>query len=136
METSTTFVELENTIEEKQGIGEYARVYNNTLSGNALADTAAGSAAIGIGTFRLADTRETVDDDGLVIDGVHYKDYLVRRLADGNCWMVQNLDLNLKAFAGTEKLTSENTNLNTKSVWDPSAKLKTDPSAVAATEYP
>lgn len=55
------------------------------------------------GTFLLTDNR----------DG---NDYLVRRLADGNCWMVQNLDLDL-AHAGT--LTSENTDLNSKASWDP-----------------
>ena len=40
------------------------------------------NAALGVGTFALTDTRDN-------------KDYLVRRLADGNCWMVQNLDLEL-----------------------------------------
>ena len=92
-----------------------------------LESTAADSAAIGKGTFLLADIRETVESGGYAVteNGVtkNYKTYLVRRLADGNCWMVQNLDLNLKSFAGTNKLTSENTDLNSKTSWDPSASL-------------
>ena len=63
---------------------------------------------LGVGTFKLTDIRDS-------------HPYLVRRLADGNCWMVENLDLALADFAGTENLTSENTDLNSKSVWDPAA---------------
>ena len=84
------------------------------MSGDPLANTAAESAAIGVGTFLLKDTRDE-------------KTYLTRRLADGNCWMVQNLDLDLKSFAGKTEgilLTSDNTNLNTKSSWDPGAKMR------------
>ncbi len=78
----------------------------------ALATTAAGSAAPGVGTFTLTDNRDS-------------KTYLVRRLADGNCWMVQNLDLNLADFAGTYNLTSENTNLTSRTAWDPAEALAT-----------
>lgn len=64
-------------------------------------------AALGRGTFSLEDER----------DG---KTYLVRRLADGNCWMVQNLDLNLEAVAnGDITLDNTNTGLNTKTSWAP-----------------
>lgn len=65
------------------------------------------NAIIGVGTFELEDER----------DGKHY---LVRRLADGNCWMVQNLALDLDAVAdGTITLNNTNTDLNTKSSWSP-----------------
>ena len=47
------------------------------------------------GSYKLADSR----------DG---KAYLIRRLADGNCWMVQNLDLELYADV---QLSSSNTDL-------------------------
>ena len=57
--------------------------------------------ADGIGTFELTDTRDS-------------KTYLTRRLADGNCWMAQNLALDL-ATSGT--LTTESTDLS--SDWDP-----------------
>ena len=65
-----------------------------------LASSAADSAVIGTGTFLLTDKR---DDKG----------YLVRRLADGNCWMVQNLDLNLADFTSNEskRLTPDNTDV-------------------------
>ena len=77
-----------------------------------LESTAVDSDALGVGTFALSDNR----DD---------KDYLVRRLADGNCWMVQNLDLELADFAGTQKLTPANTDINTegKIYWDPSESV-------------
>ncbi len=58
--------------------------------------TSQASAALGVGTFKLTDIRDS-------------KPYIVRRLADGNCWMVENLDLELADFAGTENLTNQNT---------------------------
>ena len=86
-------------------IGTNARIYAATDTGytNALATTAAASDEIGLGTFALTDTRDS-------------KAYLVRRLADGNCWMVQNLDLELADFAGKKAdnpsaLTPENTDI-------------------------
>ena len=65
------------------------------------------------GTFRLVDSRDN-------------KDYLVRRLADGECWMVQNLDLDLKTFANTRNLTADNTDLETsgRAYWDPSESIQ------------
>ncbi|MBR3594704.1 InlB B-repeat-containing protein, partial [Candidatus Saccharibacteria bacterium] len=59
----------------------------------------------------------------MVIGNSRYKTYLVRRLADGNCWMVQNLDLNLKNFTSdkTARLTSENTDVAT--TWIPDASI-------------
>ncbi|MBR2587496.1 hypothetical protein IKE71_03975 [Candidatus Saccharibacteria bacterium] len=101
-------------------VGSSAIVYrydgSTAISG---VTTAPLSAAIGIGTFLLADNRDQ-------------KAYLIRRLADGNCWMVQNLDLNLASFAGTNSLTSDNTDLNSKSVWDPSARMRTKSSVLEA----
>ncbi|MBR2587168.1 hypothetical protein IKE71_02215 [Candidatus Saccharibacteria bacterium] len=103
--------------------GNDARVYDYTGSGTPLASTANASAAIGVGTFLLGDNRETVTSGGQ--SGTNYKTYLVRRLADGHCWMVQNLDLNLADFTSgkSKRLTSENTNLNTKDIWIPDAKM-------------
>ena len=86
------------------------------------ADVAAGLAsdALGVGTFALSDNR----DDKL---------YLVRRLADGNCWMVQNLDLELADFVGkTDQnggLTPANTDITASrfpnGYWDPAASTNT-----------
>ena len=104
--------------------GEAKDASSGLTTATPLADTASNSAQIGLGTFLLADVREIVPSGGKNINGTSYKSYLVRRLADGNCWMVQNLALNLKNFAGTQSLTSDNTNLNTKSYWDPSANLR------------
>jgi uncharacterized repeat protein (TIGR02543 family) len=44
------------------------------------------------------------------------KDYLVSKLADGNCWMSQNLALDLSTNV---TLTDELTDLNTKTSWTP-----------------
>ena len=54
-------------------------------------------AQFGIGSFALKDTR----------DG---KRYVVRRMADGNCWMAQNLDLDL--YTGMT-LSAEDTDIST-----------------------
>jgi len=68
------------------------------------------SMEIGVGTFALTDVRDS-------------KDYLVRRLADGNCWMVQNLDLDLNQFTSdkTARLTPENTDV--AETWIPDASV-------------
>ncbi len=55
----------------------------------------------GIGSFALKDTR----------DG---KRYVVRRLADDNCWMSQNLNLDL--YTGMT-FTSDDTDLNSRTSW-------------------
>ena len=82
-----------------------------------LASSAVDSDELGVGTFALKDNRDS-------------KDYLVRRLADGECWMVQNLDLELADYAGhntsnypNKVLTPANTDLAELGVdyWDPSA---------------
>ena len=64
--------------------------------------------ADGVGTFELIDNRDN-------------KTYLTRRLADGNCWMVQNLDLDL-ASIGT--LTPEKTDVSAD--WNPYGKVAQD----------
>ena len=87
--------------------GEEAKVLEPTVSGVRTTTANAYDANIGMGTFALEDER----------DG---KTYLVRRLADGNCWMVQNLDLDLEAVANGEiTLDSTNTDLNSKTSWGP-----------------
>ncbi len=75
------------------------------------------NAALGTGSFALTDNR----DDKL---------YLVRRLADGNCWMVQNLDLE-PSTVGT--LNSSNTDLAEGTTWDPYASTNTKISTTYAT---
>ena len=101
----------------RNNVGTNARIYDYTGTGTALANTAAASDALGLGTFALTDNRDS-------------KQYLVRRLADGNCWMVQNLDLELADYAGhntsnypNKVLTPANTDLAELGVdyWDPSA---------------
>ena len=64
---------LDSDGDQLSGI-DYSQFHDSTA--------AAASIAEGVGSFSLTDTR----------DG---KPYLVRRLADGNCWMAQNLDLQL-----------------------------------------
>ena len=120
MQQMTTSI-CTNTNKWSTGIGVNARVYDLNGSGTALASSAAASAAIGTGTFLLKDTRDN-------------KTYLVRHLADGQCWMVQNLDLNLASFAGTHNLNKDNTNI-TMDYWDPSAKLRGRSSTLENTSY-
>ncbi|MBQ3294489.1 hypothetical protein IJG98_02060 [Candidatus Saccharibacteria bacterium] len=75
------------------------------------AATSEASAILGIGSFLLTDNR----DDKL---------YKVRRLADGNCWMAENLKINLADFAFTQSLTRNNTDINTdRAYWDPASSM-------------
>ena len=113
------------------GKGTGARLYDKTGAGTVLfsgvpgytttgTDSDLTSGDMGIGSFALIDERDS-------------KPYLIRRLADGNCWMVQNLDLDLASFVGktTTKqgaLTPDNTDLNstaakTRGYYDPQEKL-------------
>ena len=50
------------------------------------------------------------------------KTYVVRKLADGNCWMVKNLDLDLSSSV---TLTNQNTDLNSKASWTPQNNTQT-----------
>ncbi|MBR2543382.1 InlB B-repeat-containing protein, partial [Candidatus Saccharibacteria bacterium] len=50
------------------------------------------------------------------------KTYVVRKLADGNCWMAQNLDLDLSTSVA---LTSATTDLNSKTSWTPQENTRT-----------
>ena len=113
-EMNQTF--CKNTNEWGTTLGANAELYNyqgmNATTPVSLG-TGATADALGLGTFALTDSR----------DG---KDYLVRRLADGNCWMVQNLDLELADFAGKKTaadgaLTPENTDISALGVdyYDP-----------------
>ncbi len=88
-----------------RAVGQYAVLFDNKMQNRVVADildgnnsidyeaTALAADALGVGTFALTDTRDS-------------KDYLVRRLADGNCWMVQNLDLELADFVGKDNINS------------------------------
>jgi len=95
--TTTT----ETVIDEETG--EETEVEVEVVDGAA---TATASAAVGVGTFELTDTRDN-------------HTYQIRRLANGGCYMVQNLNLDLEDFAGTNNLTAENTDLISKTTWDP-----------------
>ena len=90
-----------------RGLGSNAVLYD--LQGNDITSRAnpgswdsghtvftASTTADGVGSFALRDTR----------DG---KKYIVRRLADGNCWMTQNLNLDL--YTGMT-LTSNDTDIS------------------------
>ena len=106
-------------------------LYDFSGSGTAIANGAS-AVALGVGTFKLVDNRDS-------------HPYLVRRLADGNCWMVENLDLELADYIGKDDsnggLTRENTDLNTagKAYWDPAAstlaKAQTFDSTTDLTNY-
>ena len=95
-----------NTNIWKDGLGTEATLYqaNGTTEIKTVAeggelpnDYATATGADGVGTFALRDSR----------DG---KRYTVRRLADGNCWMTQNLNLDL--YTGMT-LTSDDSDINT-----------------------
>ena len=75
-----------------------------------------GNSEINIGTFALEDTRDQ-------------KHYLVRHLADGNCWMVQNLDLELSTSGALSSATSDVSNN-----WDPYASTNTKINNTYATQ--
>ena len=51
-----------------------------------------------------------------LIDSRDGKEYWVAKLADGNCWMTQNLALDLNS---SKALTSSDTDLNSKNSWTP-----------------
>ena len=105
----------------KDSSGNTPRTKGNDSTGAEIGDTLAASNALGIGTFDLTDNRDS-------------KKYLVRRLADGNCWMVQNLALELGDFAGKNDinggLTPDNTDLTSatataRGYWDPAESTAT-----------
>ena len=75
-------------------------VYDYTGGGNVVANGVA-AAALGVGSFKLIDERDQ-------------HPYLVRRHADGNCWMVENLALELST-SGT--LTPEDSDVSED--WNP-----------------
>ena len=79
-------------------------VYDHTGGGNVVANGAAAT-ALGVGTFKLTDIRDN-------------HPYLVRRLADGSCWMVENLDLELSTSG---VLTPDDSDLTEN--WDPYNKV-------------
>ena len=98
----------ENTNRWDNGLGSDAKLYTPTASSGPAdggtqitSGVTIGTTADGVGSFALKDTR----------DG---KRYVVRRLADGNCWMAQNLNLDL--YTGMT-LTSEDTNLTSRDNW-------------------
>ena len=96
------------------GTGSNARIYDNLGEDGNNPLLAANTDMIGVSSFLLTDNRDS-------------KPYLVRRLADENCWMVQNLDLDLVAVAnGAIVLDKLNTDLNSKNAWAPDAETIDD----------
>ena len=57
-----------------------------------------------------------------LIDIRNNKTYTIAKLADGNCWMTQNLDLELST---TTTLTSDNTDLTNTASWTPTRNTYT-----------
>ncbi len=55
-----------------------------------------------------------------LIDTRDGKAYWVSKLADGNCWMTQNLALDLKT---SQTLTNVDTDLNSKNTWTPASTI-------------
>lgn len=85
---------------------------NGASSGDILANT----------TRKHSTSRNLVPEAELT-DTRDNKQYIVRKLADGKCWMVQSLDLDLN-FRTT--LTNQDTDLNSKTSWKP--QYSTQPS--------
>ncbi|MBR2587317.1 hypothetical protein IKE71_03005 [Candidatus Saccharibacteria bacterium] len=84
--------------------GSSARIYDYRGQDGDNPLLAVGADANGVSSFILTDTRDS-------------KPYLIRRLADGDCWMVQNLNLDL-ATVGT--ITTANTDISSN--WTPSLR--------------
>ncbi len=70
---------------------------------------------------RYCDNMPILDTRSL-LDVRSNKQYRITRLDDGECWMTQNLDLDLST---SQVLTSEDTDLNTVSSWTPNATTLT-----------
>ncbi|MBR2586982.1 hypothetical protein IKE71_01250 [Candidatus Saccharibacteria bacterium] len=88
-------------------LGAEAELYNyEGMDADAPTNLATGAAAntLGLGTFALKDNRDE-------------NSYLVRRLADENCWMVQNLALDLSTIG-----TLDESDTNISGSWTPDAQ--------------
>ncbi len=103
--------------------GEYRNVINFTLTTNAApavttiddAYAAAGKTKLN-GYYKMQDMSSTIcssvdaiDEQAQLIDSRDNKVYYVAKLADGNCWMTQNLDYNI--VDGGANLNSANTDV-------------------------
>ncbi len=64
-----------------------------------------------------------VNPRAIVKDARDRKKYTIAKLADGNCWMTQNLGLDLSTSV---TLTNKDTDLNTKTSWTPTYSTRTD----------
>lgn len=99
-------------------------------------------------------TRSGVETTTQLVDIRDNKLYYATKLADGNCWMTQNLDLCI-GCTGTTALTSENTDLSTTAsgsgiynaaggytqnngvyTWTPDAKAVTSSHTISGTSVP
>ena len=92
--------------------GASAQIYDPTGT-TALSEVPVGTDLVGVASFELKDKRDE-------------HPYLIRRIytnsSTKSCYMAQDLDLDLSAFAGTDNLNNTNTDLYSKTSWDPAAK--------------
>jgi len=88
-----------------QVAGEYNNIVNFTATGNPEPAKTLDQITYMQDTFSCADT--TIGTTNTLIDNRDGKNYTVAKLADGKCWMTQNLAIE----PGTE-MTSANTNIN------------------------
>ena len=123
-----------------QASGEYTNVVNFVAVANAipvtLYDAFAASGAVMVnGYYKMQDMTSSICNAAegeswlQLVDTRDNKLYWVAKLADGHCWMTQNLDLDLTSGVA---LTSENTDLNDNSLngpyyagysYDPTSKV-------------
>ena len=123
-----------------QASGEYTNVVNFTAVANAIPATlydafAASGAVMANGYYKMQDMTSSICNAAegeswlQLADTRDNKLYWVAKLADGHCWMTQNLDLDLTSGVA---LTSENTDLNDNSLdgpyyagysYDPASKV-------------
>ena len=103
-----------------QPSGEYTNVINFTVVSNTIPTTMldafiASGAKMHNGYFKMQDMTPTIcksiDTDGekgmQLIDVRDDKVYWVAKLKDGNCWMTQNLDLDLSSEVALNSVTSD-----------------------------
>ena len=68
-------------------------------------------------TPEICASATAIDSEAFVLDIRDQKSYWIAKLADGKCWMTQNLDLDLNSNVA---LTNATTDLNSKASWTPS----------------
>ena len=90
-------------------IGDYSLEYSSYTIGNSNA-TITANATLATTAMQNMSTSECTTTPKQVYDNRDNQVYLIQRLRDGNCWMVENL--NLGAITLVNDLTSANSNLS------------------------